>query len=141
MDRMRLRYLRNKEIHVYTNRSYKPLSFVADGDGYRAKVVNGDTLLLQLNNKNNEIEWFSDKVLGQCMRGKVLEKIYQNLSQEDPSLQAGDELACFRETALFFLQAFRGFPDFTYFRLCASVFCDCTYCLIVSIVTPPVVAT
>lgn len=44
---------------LYTNRSYKPLSFVADGDGYRAEAVNGDTLFLQLNNKNNEIEWFS----------------------------------------------------------------------------------
>lgn len=44
---------------LYTNRAYKPLSFVANGDGYRAEVINGDTLLLQLNNKNNAIEWFS----------------------------------------------------------------------------------
>lgn len=44
---------------VYTNRPYKAISFVLNGDGYSAEVVNGDTLLLQLDNAKGENEWFS----------------------------------------------------------------------------------
>ena len=44
---------------VYTNRPYKAISFVLDGDGYSAEVINGDTLLLQLDNAKGDKEWFS----------------------------------------------------------------------------------
>lgn len=44
---------------VYTNRPYKAISFVLDGAGYSAEVINGDTLLLQLDNEKGNKEWFS----------------------------------------------------------------------------------
>lgn len=44
---------------AYTNRPYKPISFVADGEGYSAEVINGDTLVLQLDNANGDREWYS----------------------------------------------------------------------------------
>ena len=42
---------------MFLNRPYKPTSFVADGDNWSAKVVDGDSLLLELNNDNKSKEW------------------------------------------------------------------------------------
>ena len=44
---------------IYTGRPYQPVSFVLDGEGYSAEVVNGDRLLLQLDNENKTLQWFS----------------------------------------------------------------------------------
>ena len=42
---------------MFLNRPYKPTSFVADGDNWSAQVVDGGSLLLELNNDNKSKEW------------------------------------------------------------------------------------
>jgi len=44
---------------VYTNRPYKATAFVINGESFRAEVVNGDTLVLQLDNSDGNVEWVS----------------------------------------------------------------------------------